>query len=60
MIQIISQSTAHTHDGKTRLTLTIEIPAREQIGGPLELERGVAAGAQWHRPGGDDRGSRPL
>ena len=41
MIQIISQSTAHTPDGKTRLTLTIEIPARDQIGGPLDLERGL-------------------
>ena len=41
MIQIIDQSTAHTQDGKTRLTFTIEIPAREQIGAPLDLERGL-------------------
>ena len=41
MIQIIDQSTSHTQDGKTRLTFTIEIPAREQIGAPLDLERGL-------------------
>ena len=41
MIQIIDQSTAQTQDGKTRLTFTIEIPAREQIGAPLDLERGL-------------------
>ena len=41
MIQIIDQSSAQTQDGKTRLTFTIEIPAREQIGAPLDLERGL-------------------
>ena len=41
MIQIIDPSTSHTPDGKTRLTFTIEIPAREQIGAPLDLERGL-------------------
>ena len=82
MIQIIDQSTSHTQDGKTRLTFTIEIPAREQNGAPLDLKRGLpfrlaqglaepepakgpersrrAAGAQWPRAGGHDRGSQPL
>lgn len=41
MIQIIDQSTSCTPDGKTRLTFTIEVPAREHIGAPLDLERGL-------------------
>ena len=41
MIQIIDQATSHTQDGKTRLTFTIEVPAREHIGAPLDLERGL-------------------
>jgi hypothetical protein len=41
MIQIIDQSTSRTQDGKTRLTFTIEVPAREHIGAPLDLERGL-------------------
>ena len=41
MIQIIDQSTAHTPDGKTLLTFTIEVPAREHIGAALDLERGL-------------------
>ena len=41
MIQIIDQSTSRTQDGKTLLTFTIEVPAREHIGAPLDLERGL-------------------
>jgi hypothetical protein len=41
MLQIIDQSTSHTQDGITRLTFTIEVPAREHIGAALDLERGL-------------------
>jgi hypothetical protein len=41
MIQIIEQTATRTPDGKTRLTFTIEVPAREHIGAALDLERGL-------------------
>lgn len=41
MIEITEQTTTHTPEGKTRITVTIEIPAREHIGAPLDLERGL-------------------
>jgi hypothetical protein len=41
MIGLIEQNTAHLADGKTRITVTIEVPAREHIGGALDLEQGL-------------------
>lgn len=41
MIEIIEQTTSQTADGKTRITVTMEVPAREHIGAPLDLERGL-------------------
>jgi hypothetical protein len=41
MIEITEQTTTQTAEGKTRITVTIEVPAREHIGAPLDLERGL-------------------
>jgi hypothetical protein len=41
MIQVIEQKTTHTTQGTTRITVTFEVPARENIGAPLDLERGL-------------------
>lgn len=41
MIQVTEQTTTHTAGGTTRITVTIEVPAREKIGAPLDLERGL-------------------
>lgn len=41
MIEIIEQTTTCTADGKTRVTVTIEVPAREHIGPALDMERSL-------------------
>lgn len=41
MIELIEQTSTQTVDGKMRVTVTIEVPAREDLGGALALERGL-------------------
>lgn len=41
MIQVMEQTITQTAEGTTRITVTFEVPARENIGAPLDLERGL-------------------
>ena len=41
MIELIEQTSTQTVDGKMRVTVTFDIPVRENAGGALDLERGL-------------------